>query len=199
MNRLFVDMDGTLAKFQPIRVLEDLYEQGYFERLPPQQNVVDAVKCVCNSAPDTEVFILSSVLTDSAFAKKEKESWLNRYIPEIDAGHRIFLSCGDHKTLYAPGAIEKGDLLLDDYTRNLVDWKRAGGTGVKLLNGINHTHGSWCGARINCTYAPTHLANALLAIADGRCVQDTPLFPENVQSAAARLCTADEFDCEPEF
>lgn len=194
MNRLFVDMDGTLAEFQPVSVLEDLYEQGYFERLPPQRNVVDAVKRVCNSAPDTEVFILSSVLTDSAFSRREKEIWLNKYIPEINVGHRIFLPCGSDKTDYVPGTIRKGDLLLDDYTRNLESWSCAGGTGVKLLNGINHTHGSWGGARINCTNTPAYLSDALLQIAEGRCVQDMPSFPQWPAASAA-----DEFDCEPEF
>ena len=42
--RLFIDMDGTLAKFQTVDTLEKLYEKGYFYNLPPNENVVEAIR-----------------------------------------------------------------------------------------------------------------------------------------------------------
>ena len=35
--------------------------------------------------------------------------------------------------------------MIDDHTKNLLDWKGAGGTGIKFLNGINHIKGVWQG------------------------------------------------------
>lgn len=170
--RLFVDMDGTLAEFQKVSAMEELYERGYFAQLPPQQSVVDAVRLLIYTNTSVEVFILSSVLFDSRFAMEEKNGWLNKYLPEVDRAHRIFLPCGESKVGYVPGTLRESDCLLDDYTKNLEDWSRAGGRGIKLLNGINHTRGSWNGSRLSYDRSPGPLANALLEIAAGRCIQD---------------------------
>lgn len=172
LSRLFVDMDGTLATFRKVSAPEELYEPGYFANLPPQKNVVNAVKLLICTAPTIEVFILSSVLFDSRYAMEEKNAWLDRYLPELDEGHRVFLPCGESKASYVPGKMRESDCLLDDYTKNLGDWNRAGGRGIKLLNGINHTRGSWSGERIDFNRPTAELANALLEIAAGRCLQN---------------------------
>ncbi|WP_312612481.1 5' nucleotidase, NT5C type [Oscillibacter sp.] len=182
--RLFVDMDGTLAEFQKVSAMEELYERGYFAQLPPQQGVVDAVRLLIYTNTSVEVFILSSVLFDSRFAMEEKNGWLNKYLPEVDRAHRIFLPCGESKVGYVPGTLRESDCLLDDYTKNLEDWSRAGGRGIKLLNGINHTQRSWSGARISIDRSPAQLAGALLKVADGHCVLDER--PSFAISAAAR-------------
>lgn len=180
--RLFVDMDGTLAEFRQVSALEELYERGYFAQLPPQQNVVDAIRLLIHTTPLLEVFILSSVLFDSQFAMEEKNTWLNRFLPDVDQAHRIFLPCGENKAGYVPGKLRESDCLLDDYTKNLEDWSRAGGQGVKLLNGINHTRGSWNGSRLSYDRSPVQMAGALLDIAAGRCIQD--------ERSAAAICAA---------
>ena len=79
--RLFVDMDGTLALFQEIDTIETLFEEGYFKNLPPQVAVVNAVNTFLEqSDPEVDVYILSSYLTDSDYALKEKNEWLDRYL-----------------------------------------------------------------------------------------------------------------------
>lgn len=141
-QRLFVDMDGTLAVFKPVDELETLYEEGYFKRLAPQRNVVEAVRKIIMEHPEIEVNILSAYLTDSEYALKEKNEWLDRYLPEIDQDHRIFVACGADKKEGIRDGIRKTDFLLDDYTKNLNEWQPPA-RGIKLLNGINHTRGSW--------------------------------------------------------
>ena len=89
-QRLFVDMDGTLAEFKKTEYLEQLYEQGYFLNLKPQQNVIEAVKKLMAENPDKEIYLMSSVLSDSHYALAEKNAWLDRYLPEIDRLNRIF-------------------------------------------------------------------------------------------------------------
>ena len=161
--RLFVDMDGTLAVFNPVVELEQLYEEGYFLNLTPHENVVAAVKDIIENHPEIEVHILSAYLTDSQYALQEKNDWLDRYLPEIDAAHRVFVPCGSDKKEGIPGSIRSSDFLLDDYTRNLNDWQPPA-RGIKLLNSINHTRGSWEHDRIRYDRNPTDLANGIVSI-----------------------------------
>ncbi len=143
-RRLFVDMDGTLAVFHPADSLEGLYEEGYFRGLEPMPGPLQAVKKIIREQPGTEVYILSAVLTDSKYALEEKNAWLDLYLPEIPKERRIFTPCGVEKSAYIPGGVRPEDWLLDDYTHNLMQWSPPG-HGIKLLNGINHTRGTWKG------------------------------------------------------
>ncbi len=164
--RLFVDMDGTLAVFNPVDTLETLYQPGYFSNLEPQDNVVQAVKSIITTRPEIEVYILSAVLTDSAYAQDEKNEWLDRYLPEVDSAHRIFPPCGADKKDYIRGGVRDTDFLLDDYTQNLTLWHPPG-QGIKLLNGINHTRGTWEYDRIRCDKSPEDLATNLVSVIHG--------------------------------
>lgn len=162
-QRLFIDMDGTLAVFKPVDQLETLYEQGYFENLEPHENVLAAVKNIISEHPDIEVHILSAYLTDSPYALQEKNAWLNRYLPEIDQEHRVFVACGSDKKEGIQGGIRSNDFLLDDYTVNLNDWQPPA-RGIKLLNAINHTRGSWEHDRIRYDRTPEELAQGIVDI-----------------------------------
>lgn len=163
MKRLFVDMDGTLAEFKSVDSLEKLYEKGYFRNLKPQQTVVDAVKAMIQKYPDIEVNILSSVLSDSPHALAEKNAWLDEFLPEIPDAHRIFSPCGAEKTEYVLGGVTQEDFLLDDYTPNLNTWDPPA-WGIKLMNGINGTKGSWKGERIGMEAPPLELAEQIVKI-----------------------------------
>lgn len=160
--RLFVDIDGTLAVFKPVDTLETLYEKGYFLNLAPHENVVAAVKEIVTNHPEIEVNILSAYLTDSQYALQEKNEWLDRYLPEIDQTHRIFVPCGSDKK-EGIGGIRSDDFLLDDYTHNLNEWQPPA-RGIKLLNAINHTRGSWEHDRIRYDRTPTDLADGIISI-----------------------------------
>ena len=169
--RLFVDMDGTLAVFNQIDKLETLYERGYFADLTPQVNVVEAVRML-QARDEVEVFVLSAVLTDSKYAQIEKNEWLNFYLPEIDESHRIFVPCGEDKTRYVPEKILEDDVLLDDYTVNLNAWEPPA-KGLKLLNGINGTKGTWQKSRISVEHSADELADMIADyVLEGKVVED---------------------------
>ena len=171
VSRLFVDMDGTLAAFRKVTALEELYERGYFSGLRPQENVVTAIRRLARD-PSGQGDVLAAALFDSHYALDEKNSWLDRYLPELGREQRIFVPCGESKALYISSHLCPEDILLDDYTVNLEDWRMHGGTGIKLLNGINHTRRSWDGARLSMARLPGQLADALLTVAKGGMIRD---------------------------
>ncbi|MDR2043291.1 MAG: hypothetical protein LBQ15_02790, partial [Clostridium sp.] len=146
--------------------LETLYEKGYFEKLAPHGNVVGAVREIIRSCPDVEVHILSAYLADSAYALQEKNGWLDRHLPEIGRAHRVFVPCGSDKKEGIPGGIRDSDFLLDDYTSNLNGWQPPA-RGIKLLNAINHTRGSWKHDRIRYDREPAELADGILSVMRG--------------------------------
>lgn len=173
-KRLFVDLDGTAAEFKRVDTLETLYEKGYFLDLKPIPNVVEAVKRIIEQHPDVEVYSLSSVLTDSRYAVEEKNDWMDKYIPEIDKSHRLFPPCGEKKTDYVIwkiGQIGKNDFLLDDYTPNLKDWEPPG-RGIKMLNGINHTKGTWQSSMLSNIRTPESLEGGICRCLSGEIVLD---------------------------
>ena len=179
VGRLFVDMDGTLAKYQPVDTMEVLFEEGYFRNLEPQQNVVAAVKKIIEKYPEVQVYIMSSVLTDSKYALKEKNEWLEQYLPEIDKEHRIFPPCGENKLDYVPGEISHTDYLLDDYTKNLKQWEPPA-RGIKLLNGINHTNETWKGSMLRYDKEPERLADDIVRVMYGMEIKEERPFHQMI-------------------
>lgn len=161
--RLFIDMDGTLAAFDTNASIEQLRSPGYFAALPALPNMPQMVQLLLESGEFDEVYILSSCLAGTN-AIEEKNGWLDRVIPQIDAEHRIYPICGTNKSSYIPGGVCKTDFLLDDYSVNLHDWKNAGGSGVKLLNGINGRFGSWKGAAVTYSKPPAEIAEDIISI-----------------------------------
>lgn len=175
-QRLFVDMDGTLAVFTPVDELETLYQKGYFINQAPHENVVAAVREIIKNHPEIDVHILSAYLTDSEYALDEKNEWLDKHLPEIDQAHRVFVPCGSDKKIGIEGGVRSDDFLLDDYTHNLNDWQPPA-RGIKLLNAINHTRGSWEHDRIRYDRTPKDLADGILSVMqDGKEIYDDKTF-----------------------
>ena len=164
-QRLFVDMDGTLAEFKTVDTLETLYEKDYFINLKPNENVLGAIKQLI-ADNDFDVYILSAYLTDSRYALEEKNAWLDKYLPELPQEKRLFVPCGTDKSVAVPGLIRPDDYLLDDYTKNLSEWEPPA-MGIKLINGINHTNGTWQGDKIQFTHAPEELSSMISDVMKG--------------------------------
>lgn len=149
--KLFVDLDGTAAEWHSASRYEDLFNEGYFLKLNPYKEVVEAVGQIYNSG--VEVFTLSAYLTESKYALEEKSRWISKHLPFVDTLHRLFVPQDIIKSDYVSAvlgtSIGSDFYLLDDYSKNLHEWKHAGGTGIKLLNGVNGTNGSWKGHSVS--------------------------------------------------
>ena len=150
---LFVDMDGTLAKFNKIEELEgiqSIYEKGYFRGLDPMTSVVNGIKQLKEEySDDVHITILSSYLKDSEYALSEKNEWLDEHLPQVT--DRLFLPCGKAKHSMLSDINLKGTpVLLDDYSKNLHEWTKDGDlAAIKLLNGINGSRGTWKGQTLS--------------------------------------------------
>lgn len=158
-------MDGTLAEFKPVDTLETLYEKDYFLNLKPNENVLGAIKQLI-AQNDIDVYILSAYLSDSHYALYEKNAWLDKYLPELPQEKRLFVPCGTDKSVVVPGRIKHDDYLLDDYTKNLSEWEPPA-RGIKLINGINHTNGTWQGDKIQFTHSPEEISNMISSVMKG--------------------------------
>lgn len=153
-KKLFVDLDGTLAEFRRISSDEELLADGYYFNLRPATEVIRMIQDLAlNNKDDVDVYILSAYLTESRTAYYDKLRWVKKNIPEIDLNHIVLLPCGLNKAEYIketlPNVEHFGSFyLLDDYNKNLNEWKEAGGIAIKMVNGINDRHHSWDGFRV---------------------------------------------------
>lgn len=142
MKRLFIDMDGTLARFHDEAMyIERMYEEGFSKKLNPFTNMVEGIKEFIKMQPRVEVYIISSAIA-SPYCEIEKNLWLDKYIPEIPFGNRLYPAIGMSKAEYIREktgvSVGQEDYLLDDYNKGLFDFQRAGGKAIKCHNNVNH-------------------------------------------------------------
>lgn len=166
-QRIFFDSDGVLATWNQDASIEEVASPGYFANLIPMENPVMALKRMVEMKDKYEVFILSSVFEDK-HSIMDKNIWIDRYLPEVDRKHRIYVPYSRTKTEYIQaytGYRSENDVLVDDFTKNLSEWH---GIGIKMLNGINWTKGTWNGFIISHTMKPHVMVSAILALA-GTC------------------------------
>ena len=151
---IFIDMDGTLTKWEWAG--PDVWmKPGYFEKRPPQQNVIDAVEKLVKDGYDVK--ILSSVIGDAQI--KEKNIWLDKYLPCIDKADRYYVPYDFCKSEYI-GCLPD-DVLLDDYSENLHSWA---GIAIKCRNNLNGTKGTWTGYSVSCSQDGKSIANTIKGI-----------------------------------
>ena len=171
LKRLFVDMDGTLAKFHDEdRYLERMFEKDFFRNLSPFENLTQGLNEFSEAYPEIEIFILSATVQgEPPYCQTEKHAWCDKHLPFIDRKHRIFTPVGKNKTEFIPGGIDKNDFLYDDYNKNLEEWQQAGGHSIKCKNNINHKGliGSlWQGDIVDNCKTPTDIVGDLAFFMD---------------------------------
>lgn len=158
LRRFFIDMDGVLAKWEDAS-LEEMTSPGFFLSRKPDPDVLDMLSLLMKrqETEKIEVYILSSYLLE--MSKEEKIEWNKRHT-HIPVENQIYVPYGQSKAtaLESIGGIQPTDVLLDDFTKNLKEWK---GIAVKLYNGINGTHGTWRGFSVHSDMKPEMMVNQL--------------------------------------
>lgn len=143
-KRLYVDLDGVLNKFKKIKSYDELFKKGFYSSAEPSDRMINLINLL-RSRKIIYVCVLTKYPDKSKHAISDKKEWLDRYLYGIDV---IYVPDSKFKQDYVDD-FNKNCYLLDDYTKNLVDWEEAGGTGIKLLNGINNTRKTWKGRKID--------------------------------------------------
>lgn len=144
LPKLFVDLDGTLCVFRYVGA-EVYSAPGYYYTLEPHKEVVKAIRFIIRHKL-MEVFIVSAVLPFD-HCIRDKNAWIDKYLPEIDEAHRIYVPIGENKGNYMDA--HKGDIHLDDWNGNLNELLVTSVVEpVKLVNAINDKNKSWKGARV---------------------------------------------------
>jgi len=141
---LFFDMDDTIADFGCDRHAEDvnevIREEGFYKNLAPLP-FLEEINKIAAIFPDN-VYIVSACV-DTPFCIKEKINWLKKYLPEAKKENVIFTKVGEVKSLKVEEALNRKlniyDILVDDYSLNINEWEKYGGTGIKYKNAFN-TH-----------------------------------------------------------
>lgn len=155
--RLFIDMDGTIYPFDKDASLEQITSKGYFSELTPYDNLVELIRML-NKDERFEVYLLSSVFQDDHSAA-DKLTSVNRWMPWMKE-RAVFAQYGKPKKDFIIEP-KPTDVLLDDFTDNLMEWH---GIGIKIYNGINGTKGRWHGYSVSNAMRPEILYNQLTGI-----------------------------------
>ena len=130
MKKVYLDMDNTLADFsitlgEPL-ALERMYEKGFFRNLAVMPDAAKMVNYLIRMGLD--VHILSACI-DSPYVHEEKIAWLNEHLPMISIDKQVYTEAGKPKTLWVD---PKGAFLLDDYGKNLREWRENGGMACRI-------------------------------------------------------------------
>ena len=136
MKRIFLDLDGTLARFNVRNALERFdKEEGFFANLLAYKGI----EVVNELAKTNQLFIISASPNEQA--DKDKMIRLEKYLPNIRIDNVTLCRLGQNKALIIQEkyniTIDKECLLLDDYTKNLNEWESFGGKGIKRLTTIS--------------------------------------------------------------
>lgn len=150
---LFIDMDGTVAQFyHDKKCLEKMYEKGYFEKLPAYA-IAKEIDAFAKQDSCIEIYILSACV-NSEYCEEEKRKWLEKNMPNISPKNFIFTKVGESKLAKVINTLdlkfmERVNILLDDYTANLVDWQKSTDCiGIKYINGFNNKSLKWIGEKV---------------------------------------------------
>lgn len=135
MKRIFLDLDGTLARFNVKNALERFdNEKGFFANLLAYKGI----EIVNELAREDNLFIISASPNEQA--DKDKMIWLEKYLPNIKQENITICRIGENKARVIESKynieINEQCYLLDDYTKNLNEWESVGGIGIKRITKV---------------------------------------------------------------
>ena len=147
MKKIFLDLDGTLAKFNVKNALNRFEtEKGFFAKL----GAYKGIEVINEMAKAGNVYIISA--SPNTQADIDKMTWIEKYLPNIPKNHIVICRCGECKALVLRRlglVIDKNCYLLDDYTKNLTEWESVGGVGIKRITKVaDNSRKLWKGLKI---------------------------------------------------
>lgn len=135
---IYCDMDGVLANFEKEHNAKNRYatEKGFFAKLEPINENIQAIKELLELGYNVNVLSASP----NKNADRDKFLWLAKYLPNLTVANIIFCRNGENKAHYVKNMTNA--LLIDDYSKNLIQWKSLGGKVLKVVNDYDNEIGT---------------------------------------------------------
>ena len=150
-KKLFLDMDGTIAKFNSKKDALKRFdnEVGFFKTLKPFAHLEVINKLI--EMQVVEVYIISASPNEQA--DKDKRVWLKTHLKQLNENNICFCRIGKDKAKEIKQqlniTIDNNCYLLDDYNTNLFQWKMNNGIGIKRLTSLaDNSRKLWKGLSI---------------------------------------------------
>ena len=166
MINLFLDLDGTLAKFNSKRNALKRFdnEVGFFANLKPYK-YIEVINTLATKE-NVNVYVISA--TPNEQADKDKLTWINKYLNKIPQQNICFSRLGENKAKVIKDklniTIDNNCLLLDDYTKNLIEWENLNGIGIKRITSkADNSTKKWQGL---CLKDLRQLSSLIMSIAN---------------------------------
>ena len=123
MKKIFIDLDGTIARFNVRNALKRFdNEKGFFSKLLAYKGI----EVVNELAKKGNIYIISA--SPNTQADIDKMQWIGKYLPNIPKANITICRLGENKAKIIENKylikIDSNCLLLDDYTKNLIEVSR---------------------------------------------------------------------------
>ena len=145
MKKIFLDLDGTLARFNVRNALQRFDKEiGFFAKLLAYKGIEE----INEMAKNGNVYVISASPNEQA--DLDKMTWISQYLPALQKENIVLCRLGENKAQVIESQlniiINEVTYLLDDYTKNLTEWESAGGVGIKRLTSVaDNSRGLWKG------------------------------------------------------
>ena len=166
MIKLFLDLDGTLAKFNSKRNALKRFDNeiGFFANLKPYK-YIEFVNQLATSE-SVNVYIISA--TPNEQADQDKMIWVDKYLDNVPKANICFSRLGENKAKVIKDklniTIDNECILLDDYTKNLIEWTNLNGIGIKRITSkADNSTKKWQGL---CLKDLRQLSSLIMSIAN---------------------------------
>ena len=141
-----LDMDDTIAHFNKEKKALERFssEKSFFSNLKPTKLLLYIQIAIITKVIDlNNIYIVSASPNEQA--DKDKQEWLNKYLKALPKENITFTRLGQNKAYHFMKKyhLDNKDLsnyiLIDDYTKNLIEWQKLGGKVLKYINEYNNT------------------------------------------------------------
>ena len=180
---IWSDKDGVIAVYEPhVYRPKDpnetplFMQKGvhYYRNCEADNRIIEAYRLIQEEYPDVPFAVITNVVDITAPIaladehKLDKKIWTSEKMPFLDINTQ-FYAIQMPKYVKAQQLLNrelrKTDILISDYNKDLIPWEKAGGTGIKYLNGQNNPD-SFDGAKITPDMTPTQIKSFIMSLSE---------------------------------
>ena len=140
MKKIFLDVDGTLARFNVPNALQRFAtELNFFKNLLPYKNIGEVDKMALKG----NVYIISA--SPNIKADIDKMEWVQKWLPCLPLQNIIICRIGANKAKHIENKL---NIKIDEHCI-LLEWERAGGVGIKRITKVaDNSTKKWQGLQL---------------------------------------------------